>query len=69
MFKVSITTVAELSIGIDECKLITSENACILSWIICKVLALFVNNVEVFTQCSVLFKISCIIFTRYLDVP
>ena len=31
LFKVSITTVTELSIGIDECKLITSENACILS--------------------------------------
>lgn len=30
LFKVSITTVAELSIGIDECKLITSEKACIL---------------------------------------
>ena len=69
LFQVSIKTVIALSIGMDGYKLMTSNDNWISSWVVSHGTASFTNDEKFITQCFFLFKVGCMMSTKYFNVP
>ena len=69
LFNISITIASASSIGTDGYKFTTSKEVCILLADIFHCFASSTNEDEFKTLCLFLFKIGCIILTKYFEVP
>ena len=55
--------------SMDGYKLMKSHDTWISSWVVSHVAASFINDGEFITQRLFLFKVGCMISTKYFDVP